>query len=96
MKKSDPSILPAVLFILGVVLLIIMAVLSGCTDINHADKLLKANGFKNISYTGYDFFACSEDDFYHTGFIATTASGTPVKGTVCKGAFFKGATIRFD
>lgn len=77
-------------------LLIVVLMMMGCTDAEHAITVLKQQGYKNIQMTGYDFFACSKDDFYHTGFRATTRDNDVVNGTVCAGIFFKGSTIRFD
>jgi len=70
--------------------------LVGCTDPKHATKILSDNGYRNITTTGYSFFACSKDDFYHTGFKAISQNGTPISGTVCSGFFFKNSTIRFE
>ena len=70
--------------------------LSACTDAGGATQTLEKSGFENVQITGYNFLACSEDDFYHTGFKAENAKGQSVTGTVCKGLFFKGSTIRFD
>jgi hypothetical protein len=81
-----------ILITLGIILLITA---TGCTNRKDAERALTAQGFKNITYTGYDFFGCSEDDFYHTGFKAKNTEGIPVSGTVCSGLFFKNATIRF-
>lgn len=76
-------------------ILIFLGFIGGCTDSDHAQKVLKQQGFTNIKITGYDFFACGRDDIYHTGFVAITRDNTVVKGTVCKG-IFKSSTIRFD
>ena len=67
----------------------------GCTDAPKARSVLNSQGFKEVNITGYNFMACSKDDFYSTGFTATTSAGTRVSGTVCTG-LFKGSTIRFD
>jgi hypothetical protein len=71
-------------------------VLVGCTQPDKAAQLLKAQGYTDIEITGFNFFSCSEDDAYHTGFTAKTVTGATVRGTVCAGMFFKGATIRFE
>lgn len=68
--------------------------LTACTDSGNAYRVLREQGFKNIQITGYEFFACSEDDFYSTGFIAEK-DGNFVKGVVCSGFLFKSSTIRF-
>ena len=76
-------------------LILILALSLGCTDADHTVDLLQANGFTEIETTGYKFFSCSQDDFYQTGFVATSRSGVEVEGTVCCG-IFKSCTIRFD
>lgn len=76
--------------------LITILLLSGCTRSEKARELLDANGYRDIEITGYNFFSCSEDDVFHTGFRATGPTGKTVEGTVCAGWFFKGATIRFE
>ena len=69
-------------------------ILSACTDPKEATRVLTMNGYTNISYTGYSWFACSKEDFYHTGFTAKL-NGNDVEGTVCEGLLFKASTIRF-
>ena len=82
--------------IMKTVLIFLLAIfICGCTNSNDAKRALKASGFTDIKMTGYQWFACSQDDFYHTGFIATNAQGKQVKGTVCSGLLFKNATVRF-
>jgi hypothetical protein len=76
-------------------LVVIIAGLTGCTSPQDAEKALKAEGMTNIQMNGYSWFACSKDDFYHTGFTATNFLGKPVEGTVCSGLLFKGSTIRY-
>lgn len=68
--------------------------MSACTNEEDAYRALQAEGFEDIKFTGYDFFACSEDDFYHTGFIAKR-NQLEVRGTVCSGLFFKRSTVRW-
>ena len=61
-----------------------------------AEQALTAQGFTDIQTTGYAGpFACSKDDFYSTGFIATNPQGQRVKGVACSGFFFKSTTIRW-
>lgn len=72
----------------------IIALLCACTDPNGATKALQANGYKDVQITGYDFFSCSKDDFYCTGFIATAQNGERVEGAVGGGLVLKGRTIR--
>lgn len=69
---------------------------SACTDNNHAKSILESQEYKDINFTGYAWFSCSKDDFYHTGFTATAPNGSKVSGTVCAGLLFKGSTVRFD
>ncbi len=52
-------------------------------------------GFSDIRTTGYKWFACSEGDWYHTGFVAINPQGVEVSGVVCSGLFFKNSTVRF-
>jgi len=73
----------------------LVLVIQGCTNKGDAERALSAQGFTNIKITGYNFFACSEDDFYHTGFTAINTKGKKVNGTVCSGILFKNATIRY-
>ena len=78
-----------------ILIMVMGLVLVGCTNKEDAYRALNSQGFADIHITGYDFLACSKDDFYHTGFIATNAQGRKVRGTVCSGIFFKSATVRF-
>jgi len=79
-----------------VILLVAMtASIAACTRDESASKLLEIQGHTDIEITGYEFFSCSEDDAFKTGFRAKTATGAAVKGTVCEG-WFKGKTIRYD
>jgi hypothetical protein len=81
---------------LTAITLIALLAVSGCTKPDDTLKLLESQGMKDVSITGYEVFGCSEDDFYHTGFEATTQNGARVSGVVCVGVFFKGATIRYN
>jgi hypothetical protein len=83
------------LFIKIVMIGLVAIMFSACTNKSDAERALKAEGFSDIEVTGYDFFACSEDDFYHTGFRAKNSKGQVVTGTVCSGLLFKNATIRY-
>lgn len=49
--------------------------IGGCTDNDNAQRILSQNGYTNISMTGYNFFSCSESDFYHSGFRALSPDG---------------------
>lgn len=77
-------------------IVILSLLLVGCTNSNDAHTALDDAGFKDIQMTGYNWFACSKDDFYHTGFQAKNINGKTVTGTVCSGFLFKNSTIRFS
>lgn len=70
--------------------------LSSCTDEAEAQRILTANGFTNIEYTGRAWFACAESDTYATGFKAKGPTGQTIEGAVCSGLFWKNSTIRFN
>ena len=78
------------------IVLFVMAVfLVGCTNPEKATQVLLMDGYKEVQITGYNPFACSEDDTYATSFVAKK-NGRFVRGTVCAGWFFKGSTIRIS
>lgn len=66
-----------------------------CTNPNGARRVLEQQGYTNIVITGWDAFACGEDDTFSTGFVATNPAGIKVRGVVCQGLIFKNSTIRF-
>ena len=76
-------------------ILSVVLVMSGCSNPDKATQVLKKQGYTEIHITGYSLFACSEDDFYSTGFEAKSVTGEFVTGAVCSG-FFKGNTVRLD
>ena len=78
-----------------IIVLIIALFFSACTNKEDAENALMNEGMTNIKITGYSFFTCSKDDFYHTGFTAINSKGRKVEGTVCSGILFKGSTIRY-
>lgn len=63
------------------------------TDAEGATRTLKAAGYSDIEITGYRPFM--GDDWYSTGFRATSPGGQEVTGAVT-GGFLKGNTIRTD
>ena len=75
--------------------LLITMLVTGCVDKKEANKTLTNAGFSNIKTYNYSWFACSEDDFYHTKFTAINPIGKEVSGVVCSGLLFKNSTIRF-
>lgn len=68
--------------------------LIACTDDSRTIQTLQKQGFTEIQTTGYDMFACSDDDSYHTGFRAKNPQGQVVTGTVCCG-MMKSCTVRW-
>lgn len=79
----------------NIFLICFAVLLSACTNSDDAERALSAEGMTNIRITGYDWFACSKDDWYHTGFTATNSQGKQVSGVVCSGLIFKAATVRY-
>lgn len=75
--------------------LTVVALLCSCSNSTDANKALTSMGFSDIRTTGYKWFACSEGDWYHTGFVAINPQGVEVSGVVCSGLFFKNSTVRF-
>lgn len=71
-------------------------VLVGCTDSTNAERVLKENGYSDITITGYKIFGCGKDDIQHTGFKAKGPTGIKTSGVVCSGLIFKGSTVRLD
>lgn len=78
-----------------ILMLCIGAAFIGITDKSAVDEYAKVEGWTDVKLTGYSFFACSKDDWYHTGFEAKK-NGIPIKGTVCSGLLFKGKTLRLQ
>lgn len=76
-------------------MLVCSLLLASCTNPKGARKTLDGAGFSNVQITGYKWFACSKDDFYHTGFKAVGPTGKTVEGCVCEGLFIKNSTIRY-
>jgi hypothetical protein len=76
-------------------LLLLVLILSSCTNTKNAKHTLEVNGYTKIKMTGFDMFGCGNDDKFADGFTAKSPNGEVVTGTVCSG-FFKGSTIRLD
>lgn len=74
---------------------IFAVIIVGCTSQTDAERALSAQGFTDVTYTGYDLFGCSKDDVFHTGFRAKNVQGIYVEGTACSGLFLKNTTLRF-
>jgi hypothetical protein len=79
---------------LFVLFFILCFFLTSCNGNATSTTILEEQGYTNVEITGYNPFACSEDDMYRLNFTATSPNGTPVKGVVCS-APLKGYTIRF-
>lgn len=76
-------------------ILILCLLITACTDELTATRILVNEGYTNIKFTGYNWLACGQDDFYSTGFIATK-NNHQIVGTVCSGLLYKNATIRYE
>jgi hypothetical protein len=74
--------------------LVLVALLVACTDDVRTKSTLDQAGYTDVQTTGYAMAACSDDDQYHTGFVATNPLGNRVHGVVCCGVW-KSCTIRF-
>jgi hypothetical protein len=86
-----------IVMVLG--LIVVLCVLGsgwGMTDKEGAERVLEESGYSGVTITGYRWFTCDRNDYFHTGFVATGPSGKVVTGTVCKGMFFKSSTVRLD
>ena len=65
----------------------------GCIKPDETKRVLVESGYSNVEITGWRAFA--GEDFYATGFRATSLNGKTVTGVVTSG-FLKGNTIRLD
>ena len=94
-KNELPAggILKSALTALTVLLVTILG--GACTNETDARRALESEGFEHIEFTGYEVWACAEDDLSHTGFKAINSKGMRVQGTVCCGWVFKNCTVRF-
>lgn len=89
-KPVNPLIFSIFLTLVAIVVICIPR-----TDGEGATRVLEAQGYKSIEITGWRPMAGGKDDFYCTGFEATSPSGQRVSGAVTSG-LFKGHTIRLD
>jgi len=69
--------------------------LAACTKPEATERLLAREGYTDVKITGYSFFACSDSETFHTGFVARLPNGNMVSGTVCSG-WLIGNNIRID
>ena len=63
-------------------------------NLDETYSVLSQQGYTDIQITGYNPFACSEDDLFRTSFTAKNNNGKTIKGVAC-GGLLKGTTIRF-
>ena len=77
------------------ILFIVVLVLLCACDEKSVESYARSHEWDHYEITGYRFFACSKEDFYQTGFIATK-NGKSFTGTVCKGLLWRGSTLRLD
>lgn len=105
MKKQNGFTLIELLVVLAIVAILAIVIFSFVgghvhfkTDPDNAYRVLSLNNYKNIEVTGYRFFGCGHNDWYHTGFRATAPNGQTVTGVVCRGywSWGKPNTIRID
>lgn len=76
-------------------LVIILFLLSSCSNPSAARRTLEASGFDQIETLGWGPFSCGKDDFFSTKFRARKQGGGVIEGVVCGGPF-KGYTVRFE
>jgi len=89
-RRAIPYIL-LVLFIAGLLYLFP----SGCTQPDDTTRVLSAQGYTNITITGWRPFMGSNGDVFSTGFSAKALNGSTVTGAVTSGADH-GFTVRLD
>ena len=77
------------------IVLVMLGLVTGCTDEGSSRKTLRNAGYSNITFTGWSPLVCGQDDMFSTGFTAKNPTGQIVSGTVCCGLVAKGCTIRF-
>jgi hypothetical protein len=79
---------------------LVLIVVFSCTSSDRAVSTLKAEGFTNVTLTGWSPTRCSGDDDTCTGFAAIGPTGNAVRGAVGCGYDFggcgKGCTVRIE
>ena len=78
-----------------IILIIAIALLSGCYSNKDAIAALTTSGYTDIELHGYAAFSCAKDDTFAIKFTAKSPSGEAATGAVCSG-WLKGKTIRLD
>lgn len=74
-------------------LLLLVLILTACTDEPRSRRVLEEAGYTDITLTGYSHWSCSDSDTYSTGFNAKGPTGRHTSGAVCCGTM-KNCTIR--
>ena len=69
------------------------AALSACSDSDGAERALRNLGFTEIETFGWTMWGCGDEDMFKTKFRAKSPTGETVGGAVCSG-WFKGSTVR--
>lgn len=77
------------------ILILVLALLAGCTNSQQASRALEGAGYTSIHMDGFAWFGCGQDDMYTDAFHARGPTGQLVSGVVCSG-WLKGSTIRLD
>lgn len=79
-------------------ILLVAGIVSSCTSSNDFEKgkqQLESQGYTHVENTGHNYFCCSNDEQFSTGFKALDKNGKEVEGCFCS-ALGKGITIRFE
>lgn len=83
----------------NLVLLITSVLLASCgVNPNDAERVLKAQGMKDVKIGGYAIWGCASGkngDSFASSFSATAQDGSKVTGVICSG-LLKGYTVRYD
>lgn len=81
-----------------IAMLLATIIVTSCTsksDFEKGKEQLEQQGYTDVVNTGYNWFCCSKDDKFSTGFECKDKKGNTVKGCFCSG-FMKGVTVRFE
>lgn len=64
-------------------------------DFQKGKRQLEQQGYTDVENTGHNYFCCSKDESFSTGFKCKDKQGNVVEGCFCS-TLFKGVTIRFE
>lgn len=78
------------------IILACLFLMLGCVDEDRTRRVLESQGYRAISITGWNPFACGQDDDVTTGFTAIGPGGKQVSGAVCCQLVFKACTVRIE